>query len=162
MSTAKKSMFDKKDSWLCKLKNDIMKLKKVRSKNKKRLGEKMKRYKRLSSIVLILLLSLIYITGCNKTLMEEDIRKLMPDKTPYQTEEQKEKINLSYQKGELSTLEMNTYIRTLLEEYNYEIASEATMKGDDTVFSLSNKKGKTISFTVHEDGKVDIEYQKES
>lgn len=162
MSTAKKSMFDKKDSWLCKLKNDIMKLKKVRSKNKKRLGEKMKRYKRLSSIVLILLLALTYITGCNKNLMEEDIRKLMPDKTPYQTEEQKEKINLSYQKGELSTLEMNTYIRTLLEEYNYEIASEATMKGDDTVFSLSNKKGKTISFTVHEDGKVDIEYQKES
>ena len=122
----------------------------------------MKRYKRLSSIVLILLLSLIYITGCNKNLMEEDIRKLMPDKTPYQTEEQKEKINLSYQKGELRILEMNTYIRTLLEEYNYEIASEATMKGDDTVFSLSNKKGKTISFTVHEDGKVDIEYQKES
>lgn len=139
-----------------------MKLKKVRSKNKKRLGEKMKRYKRLSSIVLILLLSLIYITGCNKNLMEEDIRKLMPDKTPYQTEKQKEKINLSYQKGELSTLEMNTYIRTLLEEYNYEIASKATMKGDDTVFSLSNKKGKTISFTVHKDGKVDIEYQKES
>lgn len=122
----------------------------------------MKRYKRLSSIVLILLLALTYITGCNKNLMEEDIRKLMPDKTPYQYEEQKEKINLSYQKGELSTLEMNTYIRTLLEEYNYEIASEATMKGDDTVFSLSNKKGKTISFIVHEDGKVDIEYQKES
>ena len=122
----------------------------------------MKRYKRLSSIVLILLLSLIYITGCNKKLMEEDIRKLMPEKTPYQTEEQKEKINLSYQKGELSILEMNTYIRTLLEEYNYEIASKATMKGDDTVFSLSNKKGKTISFIVHKDGKVDIEYQKES
>lgn len=139
-----------------------MKLKKVRSKNKKRLGEKMKRYKRLSSIVLILLLSLIYITGCNKNLMEEDIRKLMPDKTPYQTEEQKEKINLSYQKGELRILEINTYIRTLLEEYNYEIDSKATMKGDDTVFSLSNKKGKTISFTVHKDGKVDIEYQKES
>lgn len=109
-----------------------------------------------------LLLSLTFITGCSKKLSNDDIRSIMPEKEIDSLSEEQNKINLSYKKDTLTTIDINSYIRTLIDKYDYEIVEEATKKGDDTVFTLYKKNEKTIHFTIYSNGNVEIEYIKES
>lgn len=111
---------------------------------------------------LICLLSILLLTACQEKKLEEDIRNFIPDIQAKSVEQKDETLTIFYKKGALNTTDINSYLRTLMDDYDYEITQSASKKGDDTTFSLSNKKDKTISFIIYENGKVDIEYKVES
>lgn len=111
---------------------------------------------------LIFILSIVLLTACQGKRLEEDIRNIIPDIKPSTVEQKDEKLTISYKKGALNTTKINSYLRTLMDDYDYKITKQASKKGDDTTFSLSHKKDKTISFIIYENGKVDIEYKMES
>ena len=113
-------------------------------------------------IFFALLISLTFITGCSEKISADDIRSVMPDKEVKSLSEDENKVNLSYEKDILTTIDINSYIRTLIDEYDYEIVEDAMKKGDDTVFTLYKKNEKTIHFTIYSNGNVEIEYIKES
>ena len=111
---------------------------------------------------LICILSILLLVACQEKRFEEDIRNIIPDIKAESVEQTDEKLTISYKKGALDISQINSYLRTLMNDYDYKITKQASKKGDDTTFSLSNKKGKTISFIIYENGKVDIEYKVES
>ena len=111
---------------------------------------------------LICILSILLLVACQEKRFEEDIRNIIPDIKAESVEQTDEKLTISYKKGTLDTSQINSYLRTLMNDYDYKITKQASKKGDDTTFSLSNKKDKTISFIIYENGEVDIEYKVES
>lgn len=115
---------------------------------------------KFKKIIIIVFISL-YVSGCNK-LEEDDIRIIMPDKKPQEVMQKEKEISLTYTNEELSILDINSYIRILIDEYQYKIIEQTTMKGDDTVFALAKENGKKISFVIYQNKNVVIKYTEES
>lgn len=106
---------------------------------------------------------LICTVGCARKLDSEDIRILFPDKVPTSSNESGDLFKLSYSSDVLSVLELNSYIRVLIDDYDYSIIQEAKKEGDDTIFVMGKDGGsKKISFTLRANGDIDIQYSKES
>ncbi len=115
---------------------------------------------KFKKIIIIVFISL-YVSGCNK-LEEDDIRIIMPDKKPQEVMQKEKEISLTYTNEELSILDINSYIRILIDEYQYKIIEQATMKGDDTIFALAKENRKKISFVIYQNKNVVIKYTEES
>ena len=96
---------------------------------------------KFKKIIIIVFISL-YVSGCNKLKEKE--------------------ISLTYTNEELSILDINSYIRILIDEYQYKIIEQATMKGDDTIFALAKENRKKISFVIYQNKNVVIKYTEES
>lgn len=111
---------------------------------------------------LICILFILLFTGCQEKRLEEDIRNIIPDLKEESVKQKDKTLTITYKKGELNTPKINSYLRTLMNDYDYKITNPASVKGDDTTFSLSSKKKNTISFIIYKNGKVEIKYKIES
>lgn len=92
------------------------------------------------------------------------MRNILTDKKPLKVKTDKDKIYLSY--DYLSISDINKTIRTLMDDYHYEITKKATKVDGVTTFSMTNTKKdkgiKKVKFTIYKNNKVKVEYFKES